>query len=126
MAIIAGITTLDMVRGFSQDKSAVMATGAGAQYRRMINPRHAREVVGVVAILTGIEAVDVNNRLAHGDIAIVTAGTVPSDARMIKYRAREGIGIVTIVTGIAALDMASVFARRNRTIVTARASTLHC
>ena len=87
MTIIAGVAALNMVRGFPQDKSTIVATDASAQYCRMINPGYAGEIAGVVAILTGIKAVDMNNRLAYGDITIVATGTVSGYARVIKYSA---------------------------------------
>ena len=91
----------------------------------MINPGHAREVAGVVAILTGIEAVDVDNRFTDRNRAIVTTRTIACDARMIEDGARKTIGIVAVITGITALDMARVFAKRHRTIMTAGTGTLH-
>ena len=72
MTIVTGIAALYMTRVFAQYKSAVVATDTSTQYRGMIHARHVREVGGVVAVLTAIEAVDVHNRFTNRDIAIVT------------------------------------------------------
>ena len=117
MAIIAGITALDMAGVFSRRNRSIVTAGATAHHRYVVNPGYHCEIVGVMAILAGIQCTNMGSGFSKGYAPIVTTGAVPTDTGVIKYCARKTVCVMAVVTGVTTLNMARPFTGRSAAVM---------
>ena len=125
VAIVAGITALNMARIFSGSNGAIVATGASPQHRAVVHTGDRCPCDRVMAVLASIECLNMRRRFSGRNRTIVTACAIAGHARVIKHRARKGVGVVTIVAGITALNVTRIFSGSHGAIVATGASALH-
>ena len=85
MAVVTGVTALDMAGVFAGRNRTIVTARAGTLHRCVVDSRDRGEVLGIVAVLTRIQCSDVGSRFTQRGGAIVAAGTITGNARVIKY-----------------------------------------
>ena len=94
-----------------------MAGTAGSQDLRVVNRVGGDERIGIVAILADIRRTDVRAALANGIDAVMAAGTIIDNTRVIEVRRPPRNCCVAVIAGVAAGDMCRVLAGRNRPVM---------
>ena len=83
----------------------------------MVNRVGGDERIGIVAILADIRRTDVRAALANGIDAVMAAGTIIDNTRVIEVRRPPRNCCVAVIAGVAAGDMCRVLAGRNRPVM---------
>jgi len=90
MAVVTGISAVQMVEIFSARGDAIVAGTAGADDLHVIDNVCGRECTGVVAVFANNGGLDVRRVLARRGCTIVTARTVVENVRMVEIRRQPG------------------------------------
>ncbi len=86
MTVVAGVATRNVRRVLAGGNDAVMAGAAIADYLGVIDGKHRGENSCVVAVLTDIRCLNVGRVFTGCVRAVVTAGTVAGDIKVIEIR----------------------------------------
>ena len=125
VAIVAGITALDMVRRFARCGAAVMTADAASLNLVMINPRDGRPVARYMTGFADVTGGDMVCIFAWCSAAIMTGNTVAGDAAVVKHGIGPAIDVVAILTGVAAWNVVVRFAIGDIAVMTVGAGALH-
>jgi hypothetical protein len=118
MTVVTGITAGEVGRVFAGRNDTVVTRITGANDLRVIDSKHRREDIRVVAILANIARLDMCQILAGRLHAIVAVDAIPGDVQVVEIcRQPPGSGMA-VVTSIPAGQMVEVFSTRDNTIVT--------
>ena len=118
MTVVTGITAGEVGRVFAGCNDAVVTGITGANDLRVIDGKHRREDIRVVAILANIARLDMCQVLAGRLHAIVAVDAIPGDVQVVKIRRQPPVSGMAVVTSIPAGQMVEVFSTRDNTIVT--------
>lgn len=124
VAVIAAVTTLDMIGGLAFGDLAVMTAGAAAGHGTMVDERDRRPLIRVV--VTGLASASGRKMAAGhacGTVAVMTARAVAGDRCMVESGACPSVGAMAILAGIGAGNVIGRLARGDRTVMTAGAGT---
>ena len=125
VAVVTGIAAVDVRRVFARCRDAVVAGTAAANHLRVVDRKHRREHVGVVAVFANFAGLYMRRVLAGGLGTVVAADTVTGNVDVIEVcRQPAGCG-VTVVAGVATGNVGGVLAGRRDAIVTGSAGTGH-
>jgi hypothetical protein len=90
MAVVTGISAVQMVEVFSTRGDAIVAGAAGADDLHVIDNVCGRECTGVVAVFANNGGLNVRRVLARRGCAIVTARTVVENVCVVEIRWQPG------------------------------------
>ena len=71
VTVIAAVVTGDVVGRLARGRGAVVATEAGTQHSRMVDPDHRVPDTGAVTVLAQVRSLDMGTGLAGGRTAVV-------------------------------------------------------
>lgn len=86
MAVIAIIAAVYVGWMFAKRRYAVVTGAATAENLGVIDRKHGREHIGVVAIFADIGCLRMRRVLADRFYAVVAANTITADVKMIEIR----------------------------------------
>ncbi len=86
MTVVAVVAAVNVCQGLAGRRDAVMTGAAGAHYLRVVNGKHRREHIGVVAIFTDIAGLDMGWPFARSFYAVVATRAVTCDVHMVEIR----------------------------------------
>lgn len=118
MAVVAGISTINMCRCLAGRNRAVVAGAAAAEHLRMVNGKRRGERDHGVAILANSRRLNMRRVLAGGVDAVVAAAAVARNVRVVEVRRNPAGRRMTIVAGVAAADVRRCLAGRDIAVVT--------
>jgi len=125
VAIVAGITALDMVGRLAGCCITVMAADTATLNFSMIHPDNRCPATWGVAGFAEVGAGYMVARFAGGRCAVMAADAVTGDTAVVEGGTSEAISVVAIVTGIATWWVVGRFARRNATVMTTDTAALN-
>ena len=123
MAVIAVITTGDVVSILAGRNRSIVAGATRAENAVVIDRERRRKTTGCMAILTDVGRQDVRGVFASRIAAVVTRNAVSSDIRMIKNGGRPRQRIVAVVALLTGCDMCWCFTGRLHAVVTGVATS---
>ena len=110
MAVIAIVAGRDMCWMFTCCRSAVMARTASTDDLCVVDCIGWSEHICIVTIFANVGCLYMRRTLADRVNAVVAAGTIIDDTKVVEVRWPPGDRCMAIVAGIAAGDMCRVFA----------------
>lgn len=125
MAVVAGITACNVIRGLPGHRHVVVTADTGSDDLEMIYLCDGRKGDDRVAALASIRGCKMPQGFARRLDAIMAAHAGLGDVVVIEVGRRECGSSMTVVARIAAQNMARVFPGRRYAVVTTDASSDH-
>lgn len=117
MAIVAIVTTIDVILVLPDRGDAIVTGAAGAKNLRVINRKCWRPNVWCVAVFADIRRRNMGVALAGRLYAVVATDTIPGDVDMVKIGRYPAVGCMTVVAVVTARNVRRVLACRSDAIV---------
>ena len=119
MAVVAGVTTGNVVGVLTNGRRTVMAARTGPQHLEVIHPHNGCKRDDRMAVLTDISGKDMVRVLTYRLHTVMAADAVANDIHVIKVRGQPTIAGVAIVAGVATGNVAGILAGRRGAVLTA-------
>ena len=84
VAVVAGVAAGEVCRVFARCNYAIVTGATGADDLGMVDAKHGREYVGVMAVLANVAGLNMRNVLANGVHAVMAVNAATGDVQMIK------------------------------------------
>ena len=110
VAIVAGIAAREVRWVLTSCNYAIVTGATGADDLGMVDAKHGRKYVGVMAVLANVAGLNMRKVLADGIHAVMAVNAATGDIQMIEIRWEPCHRRMTVVTGFAAGDMRRVLA----------------
>ncbi len=86
VAVVAGIAAGEVRRVFAGCNYAIVTGATGADDLGMVDAKHGRKYVGVVAVLANVAGLNMRKVLANGVHAVMAINAATGDIQMVKIR----------------------------------------